>query len=101
MTFQGGHFDLADRMFHSVGDAWLSASRNNMADVKELIPEFFSLPEMFLNSNHFDFGIKQNGVALDDVILPAWAKGDAREFVRMHRQVISCFNGESISFMHF
>ncbi|OZC09884.1 hypothetical protein X798_02990 [Onchocerca flexuosa] len=90
LKLQGGHFDLADRMFHSVGDAWLSASRNNMADVKELIPEFFSLPEMFLNSNHFDFGIKQNGVALDDVILPAWAKGDAREFVRMHRQALEC-----------
>lgn len=79
-------------MFHSVGDAWLSASRNNMADVKELIPEFFSLSEMFLNSNHFDFGVKQNGVTLDDVILPAWAKGDAREFVRMHRQVVTCFS---------
>ncbi|KAM3726430.1 WD repeat and FYVE domain-containing protein [Dirofilaria immitis] len=90
LKLQGGHFDLADRMFHSVGDAWLSASRNNMADVKELIPEFFSLPEMFLNSNHFDFGVKQNGVALDDVILPAWSKGDAREFVRMHRQALEC-----------
>ncbi|VDN90901.1 unnamed protein product [Brugia pahangi] len=90
LKLQGGHFDLADRMFHSVGDAWLSASRNNMADVKELIPEFFSLPEMFVNSNHFDFGVKQNGVALDDVVLPAWAKDDAREFVRMHRQALEC-----------
>uniref|UniRef100_A0A914ZRD5 WD repeat and FYVE domain-containing protein 3 n=1 Tax=Parascaris univalens TaxID=6257 RepID=A0A914ZRD5_PARUN len=90
LKLQGGHFDLADRMFHSVADAWLSASRNNMADVKELIPEFFSLPEMFLNSNHFDLGVKQNGVALDDVILPRWAKGDPREFVRIHRQALEC-----------
>ncbi|VDN02986.1 unnamed protein product [Thelazia callipaeda] len=90
LKLQGGHFDLADRMFHSVGDAWLSASRNNMADVKELIPEFFSLPEMFLNLNHFDFGVKQNGIALNDVILPPWAKGDAREFVRIHRQALEC-----------
>ncbi|VDN29256.1 unnamed protein product, partial [Gongylonema pulchrum] len=90
LKLQGGHFDLADRMFHSVGDAWLSASRNNMADVKELIPEFFSLPEMFLNSNNFDFGVKQNGVALGDVVLPPWAKGDAREFVRVHRQALEC-----------
>ena len=43
-------------MFHSVGDAWLSASKNNMADVKELIPEFFYLPEFLLNSNNFDLG---------------------------------------------
>ena len=44
-------------MFHSINDAWFSASQNNMADVKELVPEFFYLPEMFENSNHFEFGI--------------------------------------------
>lgn len=27
-----------------------------MADVKELIPEFFYLPEFLLNSNNFDLG---------------------------------------------
>lgn len=53
---QGGHFDLADRMFHSVREAWFSASKHNMADVKELIPEFFYLPEFLLNSNNFDLG---------------------------------------------
>eukprot|EP00122_Pirum_gemmata_P018799 Pgem_evm1s17611 len=26
LTLQGGHFDHPDRMFHSVHDAWLSAS---------------------------------------------------------------------------
>jgi len=53
---QGGHFDLADRMFHSIKDAWLSAAKHNMADVKELIPEFFYLPEFLLNDNNFDLG---------------------------------------------
>lgn len=53
---QGGHFDLADRMFNSIKEAWLSASKHNMADVKELIPEFFYLPEFLVNSNHFDLG---------------------------------------------
>ncbi|KAK6051161.1 Beige/BEACH domain protein, partial [Cooperia oncophora] len=90
LSLQGGHFDLADRMFHSIGDAWISASRNNMADVKELIPEFFVLPELLLNKNKFDFGVKQNGVVLDDVVLPPWAHGDAREFVRLHRQALEC-----------
>ena len=32
-------------------------------------------------------GVKQSGVALGDVILPPWAKGDPREFVRAHREV--------------
>ena len=53
---QGGHFDLPDRLFHSVPDAWRSASESNMADIKELIPEFFYLPEFLVNSNRFDLG---------------------------------------------
>lgn len=90
LRLQGGHFDLADRMFHSIGDAWLSASKNNMADLKELIPEFFYLPEFLSNSNRFDFGCKQNGVKLDDVLLPPWAKDDTREFIRKHRAALEC-----------
>ncbi|XP_027889562.1 WD repeat and FYVE domain-containing protein 3 isoform X1 [Xiphophorus couchianus] len=90
LRLQGGHFDLADRMFHSVREAWLSASKHNMADVKELIPEFFYLPEFLLNSNNFDLGAKQNGTKLGDVILPTWAKGDPREFIRVHREALEC-----------
>lgn len=56
LRLQGGHFDLADRMFHSLKEAWLSASKFNMADVKELIPEFFYLPEFVTNGNNFDLG---------------------------------------------
>ncbi|KAF0288955.1 WD repeat and FYVE domain-containing protein 3 [Amphibalanus amphitrite] len=90
LRLQGGHFDLADRMFHSVEDAWRSASEHNMADVRELIPEFFYLPEFLTNANQFDLGHKQNGTALDDVVLPAWAKGDPREFIRVHREALEC-----------
>ena len=72
---KGGHFDLPDRMFHSVKEAWLSASTRNNADVRELIPEFFYLPEFLANHNRFDLGRKQSGVELDDVVLPPWARG--------------------------
>ena len=57
LRLQGGHFDLADRMFHSVRDAYESASKTNMADVKELIPEFFYLPDFLVNGNKFDLGM--------------------------------------------
>ncbi|XP_006867792.1 PREDICTED: WD repeat and FYVE domain-containing protein 3 isoform X1 [Chrysochloris asiatica] len=90
LRLQGGHFDLADRMFHSVREAWYSASKHNMADVKELIPEFFYLPEFLFNSNNFDLGCKQNGTKLGNVILPPWAKGDPREFIRVHREALEC-----------
>jgi hypothetical protein len=53
---QGGHFDLPDRLFHSIKDSWLSASETNIHDVKELIPEFFYLPEFLTNHNNFELG---------------------------------------------
>ncbi|KAJ8676714.1 hypothetical protein QAD02_012501 [Eretmocerus hayati] len=90
LRLQGGHFDLADRMFNSVKEAWLSASKHNMADVKELIPEFFYLPEFLINSNNFDLGSKQSGVQLGDIVLPTWAKQDPREFIRVHRLALEC-----------
>ena len=88
LHLQGGHFDLADRMFHSIGEAWESSSQNNMADVRELIPEFFYLPEFLTNKNNFDLGVKQSGEPLHDVLLPAWAKGDPKEFIRVHREAL-------------
>lgn len=53
---QGGSFDVADRMFHCVKKDWESASRDNMSDVRELIPEFYYLPDFLVNSNHFELG---------------------------------------------
>ena len=35
-------------------------------------------------------GVKQSGVALGDVVLPVWAKGNTREFIRAHREALEC-----------
>ena len=51
-------------MFHSIKDSWFSASRNNMADVKELVPEFFYLPDFLLNTNKFDLGKRYTALSL-------------------------------------
>ncbi|KAL5505258.1 hypothetical protein EMCRGX_G006660 [Ephydatia muelleri] len=51
---KGGHFDLPDGLFHSIPDAWKSASQSNMADIKELVPEFLYMPEFQVNGNHFE-----------------------------------------------
>ena len=55
---QGGRFDHADRMFHSVESTW-RACLDNTSDVKELVPEFFYQPEFLRNSNGFDLGTRQ------------------------------------------
>lgn len=88
LLLQGGSFDHADRLFYSIKKAWLSASRDNTTDVRELTPEFFYLPEFLVNSNHFEFGKQQNGSAVNDVELPKWAKGDAKIFISKNREAL-------------
>jgi len=56
--------------------------------VKELIPEFFCLPEMFENFERFKFGCRQNGERVEDVSLPPWCQRDSRLFVLIHRQAL-------------
>ncbi|XP_070799266.1 WD repeat- and FYVE domain-containing protein 4 [Pituophis catenifer annectens] len=87
-SLQGGDLDVADRMFHSIRNTWESASRDNMTDVRELIPEFFYLPEFLTNHNHIDFGCLQDGTRLNDVDLPPWAGGNPHRFIRLHRQAL-------------
>ncbi|KAL8292462.1 hypothetical protein RQP46_001074 [Phenoliferia psychrophenolica] len=89
LDLQGGSFDHADRMFWSIPKAWESASKQSRSDVRELIPEFFFLPDFLLNSNKLELGIRQeSGSGIDDVELPPWAKGDPRLFVEKHRQAL-------------
>lgn len=86
---QGGQFDHADRLFNSIRDTWLSAAgKGNTSDVKELIPEFFYMPEFLENRFNLDLGEKQSGEKVNDVILPPWSKGSVREFIRKHREAL-------------
>ncbi|XP_043717443.1 protein SPIRRIG-like isoform X1 [Telopea speciosissima] len=86
---QGGQFDHADRLFNNVRDTWSSAAGNgNTSDVKELIPEFFYMPEFLENRFNLDLGEKQSGEKVGDVALPPWAKGSVREFIRKHREAL-------------
>ena len=60
----------------------------NLQDVRELIPEFYCLPDFLTNGNHFDLGQTQKGETVGDVRLPPWARGDPEEFVRLHREAL-------------
>ncbi|KAF3933653.1 hypothetical protein ABW20_dc0101023 [Dactylellina cionopaga] len=89
LLLQGGNFDHADRLFYSMEKAWMSASRDTTTDVRELIPEFFFLPELLMNTNSFNFGNRQaTGEPVDNVILPPWAKGDPKIFIAKHREAL-------------
>ncbi|XP_075889238.1 lipopolysaccharide-responsive and beige-like anchor protein isoform X5 [Nelusetta ayraudi] len=93
LNFQGGKFDHADRTFSSVSRAWRNCQRDT-SDVKELIPEFFYLPEMFVNANSYNLGVMEDSTVVSDVELPPWAKSP-EEFVRINRvalesEFVSC-----------
>lgn len=44
-------------MFHSIAETWAGASEQNLADVKELVPEFFYCPEVLRNLNKYELGM--------------------------------------------
>ncbi|CAI5530381.1 unnamed protein product [Closterium sp. Naga37s-1] len=84
---QGGKFDHADRLFQSVAVTWANCLTNT-SDVKELIPEFFYLPDFLANANHLYLGQCQDGSMLNDVVLPPWAQGSPELFVRLNREAL-------------
>ncbi|KAK6087756.1 beige/BEACH domain-containing protein [Seiridium cupressi] len=89
ILMQGGTFDHADRLFYSIEGSWNSASRDTGSDVRELIPEFFYLPEFLVNINGYDFGERQGGGGkVNHVQLPPWAKGDPKIFIAKHREAL-------------
>ena len=88
IALQGGNFDKADRLFLSIENSWISASQENLQDVRELIPEFYYLPEFLSNSNNFDLGSTQKDEIVQDVVLPPWANGDPNEFIRLQREAL-------------
>ena len=65
----GKGFDDPNRIFSSIEDNFDNAF-SQKGDIRELIPEYYYLPEMFMNVNGLFFGKKRNGVLVDDVEMP-------------------------------
>uniref|UniRef100_A0A6B2EDM8 Putative lysosomal trafficking regulator lyst n=1 Tax=Phlebotomus kandelakii TaxID=1109342 RepID=A0A6B2EDM8_9DIPT len=87
VDLQSGRFDVADRQFHSIAQTWrqLMDSPN---DVKELIPEFFYMPDFLRNINGLDLGVLQTtNERIADVILPPWAQSP-ESFIAIHRRAL-------------
>ncbi|CAE8595330.1 unnamed protein product [Polarella glacialis] len=80
---QGGHHDVADRIFYSLPESSRSCL-TEMSDVRELIPELFVIPECLMNCGNLNLGVRQDGQKVSAVELPSWAT-DAYHFVHEHR----------------
>lgn len=86
IALQSGRFDHAERLFHNIAEAWNSVTHSQM-DYKELIPEFFYLPDFLVNKNSFDLGKSSVSSPTGDVVLPPWAK-NANDFIVKNRQAL-------------
>ncbi|XP_057837661.2 BEACH domain-containing protein B isoform X1 [Cryptomeria japonica] len=86
-NLQGGKFDHADRLFHSIAATYANCL-SNTSDVKELVPEFFYMPEFLTNSNEYHLGVKQDGELIGEVLLPPWAKESPEEFILKNREAL-------------
>jgi hypothetical protein len=60
IQLQSGKFDLPDRLFFSMEESYRGATEE-LSDVRELIPEFYFLPDFLINREKLDFGKTQTG----------------------------------------
>ena len=96
IEIQDGHFDVPSRLFATMASAWGSAA-GLMNNFKELVPEFFFLPDFLQNKDEFKLGTLPSGETVGDVILPPWAS-TAEEFIQLHRKALECeYTGQHIN----
>ncbi|KAM8905556.1 neurobeachin isoform 2-T2 [Spinachia spinachia] len=86
LSANNNKFDHPDQTFSAIARSWRNCQRDTR-DVKELIPEFYYLPEMFVNSNDYHLGMREGGTMVCDVDLPAWAK-KPEDLVRINRMAL-------------
>eukprot|EP01132_Coremiostelium_polycephalum_P004925 gene4925-6139_t len=86
LTLQSGVFDHQARLFESMERMWDGITSPNLADVKELTPEFFYMPEFITNNEGFNFGFVNNPSG--DLILPKWANQSAELFITKNREAL-------------
>ena len=85
IELQGDGFDKPDRLFLSVKNSFYN-STTQKTDIRELIPEFFYLPEMFLNINKLNMGTLENGEEVNNVLTPC--NNNPYDFIMIMKNVL-------------
>ena len=91
IELQGNKLDDPNRLFLSVNQSFHN-SISLKADLRELIPEFFYLPEMFLNINDINLGKLENDSLVYNVITPC--NNNAYSFTEIMKRT---FENEKLS----
>ena len=108
IEIQGPGFDATERLFLKLQSSFYTAATEK-CDLREIIPEFFVLPEMFLNINSLELGkinlydfidgnnkndnidnidsTKKEIKVLNEVDLPKWCNNSPYLFVEKYRKI--------------
>ena len=82
IELQGKNFDDPNRLFNDFENSFLCASTHK-SDLRELVPEIYYFPELFIND--FDFGNVINDsnetIRVQNVLLPKWCNNNQFKFV--------------------
>ena len=91
IELQGKNFDDPNRLFNSLPNSF-DCAITQKSDLRELIPEFFCFPEMFLNMNELNLGEindeKGNPKLVGGVEMPKWANHSVYTFIGKHRELL-------------
>ena len=92
VEIQGDKFDDPERIFISLTRTFETASTLK-EDVRELIPEFYTLPDMFLNKNNLNLtqdklDAEGKAITVHDVELPPWCNNISVNFISEMRKTL-------------
>ena len=90
IEFQGDKFDDPNRLFFSIKNSFYCAT-TQQGDVREIVPQFYYMPEMFLNINNLNMGKRidenKNYLAVDNVEVPKWSN-DVFDFICKMKEIL-------------
>ena len=85
IELQGNKLDDPNRLFLSVSKSFTN-SITQKTDIRELIPEFFYLPEMFLNVNDINLGKLEDNTIVYNVKTPC--QNNAYSFIEIMKRIL-------------
>ena len=92
IKFQSNNFDIPERQYCDIKQTISLCQRMN--NNREIIPELFSIPEIFINLNDNDFGQQKEGIRVHNISFEPYAK-NAFEFSYLLKDLMN--NDEEIN----
>ena len=71
IRFQSNNFDVPDRQYTDIKQTIILCQ--NLGNNRELIPELFSIPEIYMNLNDNDFGKQKEGLRVHNISFEPYA----------------------------